>query len=190
LKSPKTFWRINNEIIARELRVIGSDGKQVGVLSKEDALKKAEEEGLDLVEVASSAKPPVAKIVEFGKFRYKEEKKLKKEFKKNKGGELKEIRLSPFIAENDYNTRLSRIKEFLADRNKVRVVVVFTGRQMNSRPYGYDVLKHVVADLKDQISVDMEPKFLGRHLAMVISPKTNTKAKEQQQKEDAKNQNS
>lgn len=167
------YWNTDFRIPARELRVIGSDGKQLGVLTKEAAIEAAKKEGLTLVEIAPNAKPPVAKIVDFGKFRYQEEKKLRKG-SKTKGGDLKEIRFSPFIAENDYVTRLNRVKEFLADKNKVRPVVVFKGPQLRSKQFGYDLLARIVNELGESIVVDMEPKFLGKHLMMVISP-TNKK---------------
>ena len=123
--------------------------------------------------------PPVVKIVELGKFKYEQEKRLQKEKKKSKASELKEIRLSPFIAQHDYDVRMGRIREFLAESNKVRVVVVFMGRHMSSKQFGYDLLKRVVNDLGDKIVIDMEPKFLGRHLAMVVSPiKKSVKVKE------------
>jgi len=168
LKSSSLYWRVDNNIRAPEVRVIGADGKQVGVMKTSEALKKAQ------------AKPPVAKIVDYGKFRYQEEKKLRKEQKGVKGGEVKEIRFSPFIAENDYQIRLGRVKEFLGERNKVRLVVVFKGRQMGSKPFGYNLLKRIVDELAGTISVDMEPKFLGRQLIMVVSPvgKKNAKTKE------------
>ncbi len=165
--------RINESIIASELRVIGPDGKQIGTMSRSDALSKARELSLDLIEIAPQAKPPVAKIASFGKFRYQEEKK-KKADKKSKAGELKEIRFSPFIADNDYNTRVERIREFLKERNKVRVAVVFRNVQLRSKNFGYDLLRKILLDLGDLGQVDMEPKFLGRHLIMVVSP-TNIK---------------
>ena len=180
MKSSSLYWRVDNNIRAPEVRVIGSDGKQVGVMKTSEALKKAQAENLSLVEIAPAAKPPVAKIVDFGKFRYQEEKKARKVQKGVKGGEVKEIRFSPFIAENDYRTRLGRVKEFLGERNKVRLVVVFKGRQMGSKPFGYNLLKRIVDELAGTISVDMEPKFLGRQLIMVVSPvgKKNAKTKE------------
>jgi translation initiation factor IF-3 len=172
LNSPKLYWRINEYISAPELRVIDADSKQIGVMSKSDALSKAREAQLDLVEIAPNAVPPVAKIVDYNKFRYQEEKKQRQEAKKTKGGEIKEIRFSPFIAEGDYQTRIARIREFLEDRNKVRIVVVFTGRQMNSKQFGYDVTRRVILEFGDAVVVDMEPKFLGRRLSTVISPNT------------------
>ncbi len=183
----KLYWRTDYQIRATTLRVIGSDGKLIGVLTKEDALKKAKELGLTLVEIAANAVPPVAKIVDFGKFRYSEEKKLRTQAKGVKGGEVKEIRFSPFIAENDFKTRLARINEFLTDKNKVRVVVVFKGPQMRVKHTGYEVLKRINDELGDKILVDMTPKFLGKQLVTVISG-TNKKAiKVEKTEEEIKN---
>jgi len=170
LKNQKFIWKVNNQIRAPEVRVIGSNGKQEGVLKIADALKKAREQGLDLIEIAPTAKPPVTKIVELGKFKYEQEKKLQKEKKKAKSSELKEVRFSPFIAEHDYKTRIEKIEEFLADNNKVRLVVVFKGRHMGSKDFGYKLFKRILDDFKDTVSVDMEPKFIGRHLIMTVSP--------------------
>lgn len=164
------YWRTDFAIRADSLRVVGANGKLIGVLKKSEAIDKAKKEGLTLVEIAPNAKPPVAKIVDFGKFRYAEEKKARAQAKGVKGGEVKEIRFSPFIADNDYQTRIKRIKEFLGERNKVRIVVVFTGRQMNSKPQGYVLLQRIFKELEGQIATDMEPKFLGKHLITIISP--------------------
>ena len=144
LRSFKLTWKINNQIRAPEVRVIGSDGRQEGILKIDEALKKAQEEELDLVEIAPTAKPPVVKIVELGKFRYEQEKKLKKEKKKTKASELKEVRFSPFIAEHDYSTRIEKIRDFLGESNKVRLVVVFKGRHMDSKQFGYKLFKRVI----------------------------------------------
>lgn len=135
-----------------------------------DALKIAQEEGLDLIEIAAKAKPPVVKIANFGKFRYQEEKKRKKVKKKAKAADIKELRFSPFIGEADYNTRLKRINGFLKDGSKVRAVVKFKGRQMDSKPFGYNLMKKLLEDVETNVVVDMKPKFIGRHLVMVISP--------------------
>lgn len=170
MNSPKLYWRTNEQISAAEMRVIDAEGKQVGVMKKAEALNLARESNLDLVEIAPNAQPPVVKVVDYNKFRYQEEKKQRQEAKKVKGGEVKEIRFSPFIAEGDYQTRIARIKEFLEERNKVRLVIVFKGRQMNSKQFGYDIINRVKKDFGDSVSMDMEPKFIGRHLATVISP--------------------
>ncbi len=171
------FWRTDYQIRASSLRVIGSDGKLIGVLSKDEAIKKAKEADLTLVEIAPNATPPVAKIVDFGKFRYAEEKKLRAQQKKVKGGEVKEIRFSPFIADNDFKVRVGRIREFFADKNKVRVVVVFTGPQMRVKATGYKVIQRILAEFADTATTDMEPKFLGKHLITVISPISKKSAK-------------
>jgi translation initiation factor IF-3 len=170
LKNSNLSWRVDNQIRAPEVRVIGSDGKQMGIMKTPDALKKAKELGLSLIEIAPKANPPVAKIVEFGKFRYQEEKKARREQRGIKGGDIKEVRFSPFIAENDYNIRLARVKEFLGERNKVKLVVVFKKQQLGSKKFGYDLLGRLVAQLGDTAGVDMEPKFLGKYLVMVVSP--------------------
>ena len=170
MKSSRLYWRVDDVIRAPEVRVIGSDGKQIGVMKTSEALKKAREESLSLVEIAPLAKPPVAKIVDYGKFRYQEEKKARKVQKGVKGGDVKEIRFSPFIAENDYQFRIGRIKEFLGERNKVRLVVVFRRPQMGSKAFGYKLLERIVGEFTGTVAVDMEPKFLGRNLMMVISP--------------------
>ncbi len=175
---PQTInYRINHQIRAPELRVVSSDGKLVGILKTYDAIQKALEEGLTLVEVAPNAKPPVAKIVDLGKFKYEEEKKARKERKGIKGGDTKEVRFSPFIGEHDYQTRLARVTEFLEDKNKVRLVVQFTRRQLGSKQFGYDLLAKITKGYGERIGVDMQPKFLGRNLMMVISPKAVVKKK-------------
>lgn len=165
------------------MRVIRDEGKQIGVLPKEEALKLAKKEGKDLVEIAPKAKPPVAKIIEFGKFKYQEEKKAKKAKKGARSADVKEVRLSPFIGEADYKTRLNRIQGFLANGDKVRTVIKFKGRQMGSKNFGYNVLKRILDELETEVNIDMEPKFIGRHLSMVISPMTKNKKKKVEKNE-------
>ena len=138
-------------------------------MDKNKAIELAKKEGLTLVEISPNANPPVAKIVDFGKFKYAEEKKLRAQAKGAKGGEVKEIRFSPFIAEGDFKTRIERIKEFFADKNKVRVVVVFKGPQMRVKNTGYEVIKKIKSEFGESVQTDMEPKFLGKHLVTVIS---------------------
>jgi translation initiation factor IF-3 len=179
LGKQKLFWRTNEQIRASSLRVIGEDGKLLGVMTTSEAIKSARDKDLTLVEIAPKALPPVAKIVDFGKFRYQEEKKLSKQAKKSKGGELKEVRFSPFIADNDFETRLGRVKEFLEEKNKVRIVVVFKGPQMRVKNTGYIVINKIKNSLGDTIITDMEPKFLGKHLVTVISPVNKVKGKGQ-----------
>lgn len=174
----KLFWRLNDNIHALKVRVIDEKGNQIGILALNSALKKARDLNLDLVEIAPLAKPPVVKIIDFGKFKYQEEKKQRREKKGVKGGDIKEIRFSPFIGKADYATRIERIKEFLEDKDKVRVVVKFKGREMGSKQFGYDLLQRVLREFEGRVSIDMEPKFLGRHLVMVISPNMKGKGQE------------
>lgn len=183
LGKTNTFWRTDYQIRAQTLRVIGSEGKLIGVMGRDEAIKKAKEAGLSLVEIAPNATPPVGKIVDFGKFKYQEEKKLKNQAKGAKGGEVKEIRFSPFIAENDFKTRLERIKEFFAEKNKVRVVVVFTGPQMRVKHTGFNVINRIKTEFGEGIAVDMEPKFLGKHLVTVMSAVTGHKKTEPKKEE-------
>ena len=175
MRRKKLYWRTNEQIHAPKVRVIDAKGKQIGILSRDEALDKAKKKELDLVEIAPKAKPPVVKIVDLGKFRYKEEKKLRAEKKRNKSGELKEIRFSPFIGVADYNTRFEKVKGFLEEKNKIKIVVKFKGRQMGSKQFGYKLLERLLDDLEGTVAIDMEPKFLGRHLIMVISPTTKKK---------------
>jgi len=177
LAKQKLFWRTDYQIRAPSLRVVDSEGKLLGVLSKDEAIKQAKEANLTLVEIAPNATPPVAKIVDFGKFRYAEEKKARSLAKKVKGGGIKEIRFSPFIGEADFKVRIERIKEFFADKNKVRVVVVFKGPQMRVKNTGYDVINKIKAEFGESVITDMPPKFLGKHLVTVLSFVAKKKAK-------------
>ena len=177
MRKTRLFWRINEIIHAPRVRVIDEKGKQIGILTLKQALERAKQVKLDLVEIAPKAKPPVTKIVDSGKFRYAQEKKLRGQIKKAKLGEQKEIRLSPFMAENDYQTRRERMKEFLEEKHKVKVVVKFKGRQMGSKQFGYKILKRVLEDFGQSVAVDREPKFFGRHLIMVMSPTPHAKTK-------------
>ena len=183
MSTRQKYWRINNNIHAPKVRVIDGSGKQVGVVTNTKAQELARKEELDLVEIAPNAKPPVVKIVDYGKFRYRERKKQKLEKKGSKAGELKEVRFSPFIGEADYNTRIARIREFLGEKQKVRVVVKFKGRQMGSKQFGYDLLKKILGEFGDEVKIDMEPKFLGRHLIMTMSPTGKAMAKKNLDKE-------
>lgn len=180
MKSISNNWRLNEKIPATELRVLDFEGKQIGLLKKEEALKLAKEQGVDLIEIAPQANPPVAKIIDFGKFRYQEEKKAKEAQKKSKPSNLKEIRFTPFIGEGDYQTRLKRIDEFLTDKNKVKLTVYFQVKQLGSKQFGYAILNRIDKDLGEGINIDMKPKFLGRNLITIISP-TNIYGKNKKQ---------
>jgi len=162
------FYRLNEHIQSSELRVIDNEGNQLGVLSKKDAINKAKELGLDLVEVAAQANPPVARIVNFQKFRYEESKKGRSA-KKDSGGGLKELWLSPRIEEHDIKVRLARTEEFLKMGHKVKLTVKFRGREMTHPELGHNVLKEALALLGDKVSVEREPRFEGRNLSIILS---------------------
>lgn len=180
----KIWFRKNELIRAETLRVIGSDGKQVGILPKAEALAKAKEAELDLVEIAPNANPPVAKIIDYTKFAYVQEKKAKEERKKQKKGEqLKEIWLTPFMAANDYETRLERIREFLGEGAKVRVTIRPKRRLPNVQPL-YGMMRKALENLKEISRVEQEPKLLGRQLVAIISP-----VKGEVKNEETKNKN-
>ena len=177
-------WKVNDEIRGPMVRVVVEKGEQLGVLPIKDSLAKAREVGLDLIEIAPHASPPVVQMEDFGKFRYREEKKLRKQKKGAKKSELKEIRFSPFIGTADYDTRIARINEFLSDKQKVKVVIKFTGRQMGSQNYGYRLIAKILDSVgREKINIDMEPKFLGRHLVMIISPIGKNKKDEETKKD-------
>lgn len=156
--------------------MIGSDGAQLGVLTRKEALDKAQEEDLDLIEIAPNADPPVARILDFKKFRYEESKKEKGS---KKGGDtgLKELWLSPRIAEHDLLVRLKRANEFLDDGHKVKLTVKFKGREMAFPKNGHDVLNKALEHFGDRINVEREAKFEGRKLAIIIG-KTKSVKKE------------
>jgi len=166
----KKFYRINQYIQAKEVRVVDDKGKQIGVLSIEKALKQAQSTGLDLVEVAPNAKPPVCKIIDFKKFKFLESRKQQQDKKKIKKVELKVVQLSPFIAENDFNYRLKKAEEFLKEGNKVKISVVFKGRQITKKDFGYKLMEKVLEKLKPYSKIDFEPKFVGRKLEMTLKP--------------------
>ena len=162
------FYRINQFIQAKELRVLDSEGKQIGVLSKQAALDKAKELELDLVEIASQAQPPVAKIIDYKKFKYAESKKERAEKKGNSGGGLKELWLSPRIADHDLGVRVKRAEEFLKMGYKVKLTVKFRGRELGHRELGYKVLDETFQMLGDQTEPENDPKFEGRNLSVVL----------------------
>lgn len=169
-KQSQPFFRTNERIQAVTLRVLDSSGKQIGVLSKFEALGKARQLGLDLVEIAPKANPPVAKIIDFKKLLYQLEKKKRDEKKKSKSSETKEVRLSPFIDEHDLNVMIRRAREFLEANDRVRLVVKFKGRQIVHPEFGHEVLNKVIQAVLDIARVEKEAHFEGKQLLMLIIP--------------------
>ena len=162
---------INEQIRDREIRVIGSDGQQLGIMSSKEAMKIAREADLDLVKVAPQAKPPVCKIIDYGKYRYEMARKEKEAKKKQKTVELKEIRLSPNIEANDLNTKMNAAKKFLAKGNKVKITLRFRGREMAHMNASKHILDDIAENLSDVAVVEKAPKVEGRSIGMVLAEK-------------------
>lgn len=178
----RIFYRTNERIFAQTLRVLDDQGKQIGVLNKFEALKKARELGFDLVEIAPKATPPVAKIIDFKKFLYQQEKKRREEKKKSKASETKEIRLGPFMNSHDLEVMIRRGREFLENGDKVRFVVKFIGRQIAHPEFGKDILNKTITALSDISKIEREPHFEGKQLIGIVSPERNrTKSDEKNQ---------
>lgn len=168
--SIRNLYRINERIFAVSLRVLDAEGKQIGVLSKSDALNQARAVGLDLVEVAPQAKPPVAKIIDFNKFLYQTEKKKREEKRKVKVSETKEVRLGPFMGAADLENMRSRAEGFLKDGNKVRFVVKFRGRQVTHPEFGFEIIKKMADGLSHISKIEKEPRLEGKQLIAIMSP--------------------
>ncbi len=162
---------MNEMITAHELLVIDDEGGKRGVMSRYDALRLAEAEGLDLVEVAPMAKPPVVKLMDFGKFKYQEQKKAAEARKHQKVIEIKEIKLRPMIDDHDYDVKMRAIKRFFEEGDKVKVTLRFKGREMAHMELGMELLQKVKRDIDTVGKVEQEPKLEGRQMVMVIAPK-------------------
>jgi len=166
------YYRTNYNIPGGDLLVVDALGEKLGVMSKEEALSKAKAAGLDLVEIAPMGKPPVAKIIEFQKFKYEEGKKEQAAKKHAKEVELKEIWLTPRIAEHDLQTRLRRVEEFIGDNNKVMFRVKFKGREMAHVDIGFTLLRRVMDILGDKVGVERDAKLEGRSITLIIGRST------------------
>jgi translation initiation factor IF-3 len=162
---------INEQIRDKEVRLIGADGEQLGIVSARDAQKIADEAGLDLVKIAPNAKPPVCKVIDYGKYRYELARKEKDAKKKQKTVELKEIRLSPNIEANDLNTKMNAAKKFLQKGNKVKITLRFRGREMAHMNQSRHILDDFAASLAEDAVVEKAPKVEGRSISMVLAEK-------------------
>jgi translation initiation factor IF-3 len=163
--------KINDAIRAREVRLIDETGQNVGVVSKSDALARAEEAGLDLVEISPDAEPPVCKILDFGKYKYQEQKKAAEARKHQKIVEIKEIKMRPGIDDHDYDVKMRAMKRFFEEGDKVKVTLRFRGREMAHQQLGMNVLVRVKSDVEPIAKVESEPRFEGRQMVMVLAPK-------------------
>ena len=163
--------RINEQIRVREVRLIDDQGEQKGIVPTLEALKMARELSLDLVEVAPTANPPACKILDYGKYRFEMEKKLRESKKKQKLQELKEIRMQPKIDDHDLDFKSKHVKEFLADGDKVKVTIRFRGRELAHTELGLVVLKDVLSKLGDEYVMEKQPAMEGRFMSMTLAPK-------------------
>lgn len=166
---------INRNIRAKEVRVIDPDGNQIGIIPAYKAIAVANDFGLDLVEISPNANPPVCKIMDYGRYKYELAKKRQEAKKKQATFQLKEIKLRPKTGEHDLKTKISRIKKFIERKDKVKVTVIFRGREITLSQLGRDLLERVIKETEEISSVEQPPKFEGRTMIIVLSPKQSTK---------------
>ena len=162
--------RTNEQITASEVRVISSTGKQLGVISIREALNAAEDEGFDLVEVSPAANPPVCKIIDYGKLKYREQKSKKEAKKKQKTIEVKEIKMRPGIDTHDYNVKVKALSKFISGGNKVKVSMRFRGREMEHQNLGFNLLKKLTEEVIEYAKVEVPPKSEGKQIMMILVP--------------------
>ena len=167
----KDNLKINEEIRAREVRVNSASGESLGIMSLREALQLATEQQLDLVEVAPTAKPPVCKIMDFGKYRYEQQKREKEAKKKQKVVTVKEVKLRPNIEQHDFNVKLKNALRFIEDGDKVKVTIMFRGRELSHPDLGKQILIKMAEELKELVVVEREPKLEGKNMIMILSPK-------------------
>ena len=163
--------RINGEITAKEVRLISGNGEQLGVVNVKTALTMAEEQNVDLVEISPTARPPVCKLMDFGKYKYEQSKKRDEAKKKQKQVQIKEIKFRPGTDDGDYNIKMRKIREFLANGDKVKITLRFRGREMAHQQLGGQLLERVKADLVEDGTVESFPKMEGRQMVMMLAPK-------------------
>tara|TARA_B100000029_G_scaffold431992_1_gene443861 strand:- start:70 stop:615 length:546 start_codon:yes stop_codon:yes gene_type:complete len=165
-KGPRT----NDRIRAPQVQVISSDGKNLGTLSKEEAIGLAKQEGLDLIEISPNANPPVCKIIDIGKYKYDQQKKAHKAKKKQKIMNLKEIKLRPVTEIHDYNFKIKNAQKFLTKGDKVKFTVQFRGRELQHTDLGYELMKRITNDTASLGKIEVKPKFEGRQIIMIVQP--------------------
>jgi len=162
--------RTNRDIRAQQVRLIDEDGEMIGVVPIREALMRAHEAGLDLVEISPQAEPPVCKILDYGKFKYEQDKKANEAKKKQKVIEIKEIKLRPNIGDHDYEIKMKQAKKFLEEGDKVKFTLRFRGREMSHVEIGMATLNKVKRDLDGMVRIEFEPKFEGRQVIMIVAP--------------------
>lgn len=167
----QSFTRVNHRIRVPQVRCVDSSGDMLGIMPTKDAMRRAQDVGLDLVEIAPNADPPVCRIMDFGKFKYEESIKRKKARKNQQSRSVKEVKFHANVGEHDYETKVRHLQEFLEKGHKVKVTLTFRGRENAHRELGFDVVNRVIKDCEDICAVDMPPKMVGRNLVTVLSAK-------------------
>ena len=162
--------RTNEKIRATQVRVINSDGQNLGTLSTQEAINIAKQKGLDLIEISPNANPPVCKIIDIGKYKYDLQKKANKAKKKQKIINLKEIKLRPVTEIHDYNFKIKNAQKFLSKGDKVKFTVLFKGREMQHTHLGHELMQRIINDTNDLGKVEVQPKFEGRQIIMIVQP--------------------
>ncbi|MFC1496959.1 translation initiation factor IF-3 [Verrucomicrobiota bacterium] len=168
----RSFIRTNHRIKVSEVRCSGAKGEMLGVMSTKQALTLARQAGLDLVEISPKAKPPVCRIMDYGKYKYEESRKDKLAKKHQHGHALKEIKFHSNVAEHDYQTKTNHIRQFLEKGHKVKVSLMFRGREMAHRELGFEVVSRVIKDCEDLSMVDSAPRMMGRTIVAMIGPRS------------------
>ncbi|GHF15032.1 translation initiation factor IF-3 [Kordiimonas sediminis] len=169
---PKTDGpRVNDQIRVREVRLIGAEGENHGAVSIDEAKRLAADAGLDLVEISPNASPPVCKILDYGKYKYEQQKKASAARKKQKTQEVKEIKMRPGIDVHDYQVKMKKIHQFIGNGDKVKVTIRFRGREMAHQELGMEVLTRVGSEMEETAKIEARPKMEGRQMIMVIAPK-------------------
>ena len=163
--------RRNEAIVAREIRLIGANGEQVGILPTREAQEMADEAGLDLVEISPNAEPPVCRVMDYGKYRFQQQKKANEAKKKQKQVQVKEVKFRPGTDVGDYNTKMRKLKAFLESGDRAKITVRFRGREFAHQNRGMELLKRVEDELGDLLVVEQRPKMEGRQMMMMVSPK-------------------
>ena len=173
----KLVHELNEDISDKEIRLIGSQGEQLGIMSAREALERAMDANLDLVKISPTANPPVCKLMDYGKYRFEQTKRDKEAKKNQRIVEIKEVRMSPGIDVNDFNVKVRNAQRFLADGNRVKVAVRFRGREMAHTDIGKRLLEKFAADCAEVATMDKEPKLDGRHMTMFLSCRQNKETK-------------
>jgi translation initiation factor IF-3 len=174
--------RVDNRIRVPEVRLIGENGEQVGIVSTREALERARSLGLNLVEISATARPPVCRITNYGKFRYEQSKKEHQNRKNAQAAKLKEVQFRPNVDVADYQVKLRRMKEFLSEGSRVKVSLSFRGRENAHKDLGYELIERILSDIRDVGISEQAPKQLGRNVVMVVMPNTKSRGGEKPNK--------